>query len=142
MAVKAIHKEWTKNKSNAELLIEEIMSYDTPTILTYHLVRRDGKKYEKDLWFEEMMNGVGYIYIYAKPEDVFKRRIADKENNTRIREIDNIKKIQEHDDLVRENMIELQKKMWFMYLEIENNNDNVIVNINKVKNFIGKTLSI
>lgn len=102
-----IHEEWIRNKSNAESLIEEILLYNTPSILTYHIIRRDWEKYEKDLWLEELMNSIGYIYIYSHPKNILKRRIADQKNHIRIRVIGNIKQIKDHDQLIRKNMMEL-----------------------------------
>ncbi len=137
-AAKTIHEGWTQKKSNAESLIEEIILYDAPTILTYHTLRRDGKKYEKDLQLEEIMNGVGYIYVYAKPEHILKRRMIDKANRIRDREMGDIQQIKEHNALIRKDMMALQEKMWCMYLEIVNDYDNVQENIGKMKGFVYK----
>ena len=73
--------------------------------------RRVGKKYEKDLQLEEIMNGVGYIYVYAKPEHILKRRMIDKANRIRDREIGDIQQIKEHNALIRKDMMALQEKM-------------------------------
>jgi len=117
--------------------IDTLGSKDIPTIITSHIIHYKNGEFFYDLDCERYAKASAYIFIHSTAEDILSRRRIDNEKNIRKRDVENIERIEKHQQLSLKITKQLSEELGSELLILENGNGKERQNISKIKDLLG-----
>jgi len=92
-------------------LINELISAQENYVISSHLVHRENDNYVWDFKYDRMADAVAYVHIITPPRQLHRQRSSDNTSKRKIRSIDIMEVLEEHQKISLEKTAEIAKEL-------------------------------